>query len=48
MTKCKCGHWDDEHASDETHKTTEPCWAGAVTGDHCECKDFELKVREQP
>jgi hypothetical protein len=44
MAKCKqCGHSSEEHAHDETHKTTEPCWAGAVVGDHCECKNFEPK-----
>lgn len=42
MPKCKhCGHSYDEHAADETHKDTEPCWAGAVTGNHCQCKNYE-------
>ena len=44
MPKCKrCGHPFEEHASDETHKDTERCWHGAVSGDGCEhqCKNYE-------
>jgi len=41
-SKCKsCGHSYDEHAGDEAHKHTEPCWNGAVVGDHCACKNYE-------
>lgn len=40
MPKCKCGHAELEHASDETHKDTQPCWAGAVVGEHCDCKNY--------
>jgi len=41
-TKCKnCQHNHDEHAADETYQQTEPCWNGAVVGDHCVCKNYE-------
>ena len=43
--KCKCGHVELEHAPDEMHTTTEPCWAGAVVGDHCDCKNYEPKEK---
>ena len=44
MPKCKnCQHDAEQHASDETHKDTERCWAGCVTGDSCECKAFAPK-----
>jgi hypothetical protein len=40
--KCKnCNHDYTEHAPDETHKDTEPCWSGAVTGDSCDCKEYQ-------
>jgi hypothetical protein len=41
--KCTCGHAELDHASDETHKDTERCWHGVVTGDGCEqqCKKYE-------
>ena len=42
--KCKnCGHDHESHAHDETHKETERCWAGCVTGDSCECKAYQPK-----
>jgi hypothetical protein len=41
--KCTCGHPESDHAGDETHRTTEPCWAGAVSGDSCECRQYEPK-----
>jgi hypothetical protein len=41
--KCKCTHDYASHAQDETHKDTEPCWAGAVVGDHCTCRDYQPK-----
>jgi hypothetical protein len=37
----KCGHSELEHAGDRNHVDTQPCWHGAVTGDGCECKNYE-------
>ena len=43
-TKCKkCGHSASEHAPDLNHKDTSPCWAGAATGDGCDCKNLEVR-----
>ena len=30
-------------AKDETHKDVQRCWAGCVTGDSCDCKEYKPK-----